>query len=50
VAASDVFPEEPLPLGHPVGGLPASCGRRTAPARSIRPSRRWARWCSRTWN
>ena len=50
VAASDVFPEEPL-ARRPPGAAPcrASCARRTAPARSTSPSSAWATWCSRTW-
>ena len=49
-AASDVFPEEPLPPpATPFAPCPASSAPPTAPAPSTSPSSEWATWSSRTW-
>ena len=48
-AASDVYPQEPLPADHPVRSLRDLCFPPIAPGPLMWLSSRWAAWCLMTW-
>ena len=49
VAASDVFPQEPLPAGHRVRGLKNFIRSAHRAGAWTSPSSAWAIWCWRIW-